>query len=69
MRDPRLPRENPIQTEQLFGDVPYPVTRAALIEHARRAGAPTSVRRAIERLPDRPIRSATELNEALSIQC
>ncbi len=66
MRDPEIPEENPIQTEQLFGDVEYPARRSTLIEHARRAGAPTSVRRAIERLPDRTFESPTALNEALA---
>jgi hypothetical protein len=66
MRDPELPDENPIQTEQLFGDVSYPARRSTLIEHARRAGAPSSVRRAIERLPDRSFDSPTALNEALA---
>jgi hypothetical protein len=66
MRDPELPDENPIQMEQLFGDVEYPARRATLIEHARRSGAPASVRRAIERLPDRSFESPTALNEALA---
>lgn len=66
MRDPELPDENPIQTEQLFGDVEYPARRSTLVEHAKRAGAPPSVRRAIERLPDRSFESPTALNEALA---
>lgn len=65
MRDPELPDQNPIQMEQLFGDVAYPARRLTLIEHARRADAPASVRRAIERLPDRAFESLTALSEAL----
>jgi hypothetical protein len=65
MRDPEQPDENPIQTEQLLGDVAYPARRSTLIEHARRAGAPASLQRAIARLPDRTFESATAVNEAL----
>lgn len=66
MRDSAIPDENPIQSEQIFGDVDYPARRATLIEHARRSEAPASLRRALAKLPDDVFESVTALNEALA---
>ncbi len=65
MADPGLPDDNPIQTEQLLGDVAYPAHRDTLLEHARRAGAAPSLCRAIARLPAREFDSPIAVNEAL----
>lgn len=64
--DPGIPDDNPIQTEQVLGDIAYPAHRNALVEHLRGAGAPPSVCRAIARLPDREFASPIDVSEALA---
>lgn len=66
MTDPEFPDDNPMQTEQLLGDVAYPAHRDTLLEHVRSAGAAASVCRAIARLPDRQFDSPIDVNEALA---
>ena len=59
------PQATPVEVQAFLKGGDYPASKAALLEHAERAGASEAVRAALARLPERQYEAPTEVSEAL----